>query len=158
MVQGIYSYIVHSSPTMYSYDVHRTSYLRTPVCTCVCVCVCTYTSYTVHTSMYLYKLDTHSSYTHAHTSTAQHSKHTTVHHTTVHHTTPHDSSTAPAHTHFTLTPGRAAHAATNHFACGLLCVQVLGRDEHPPGAAFSAWCTPAACTSCSRRQQPFDYY
>ena len=40
---------------------------------------------------------------------------------------------APAHTHVTLTPGRAAHAATNHYTFALLRGQVLARDDHPPG-------------------------
>ena len=59
---------------------------------------------------------------------------------------------SPAHaqSHIPSALGPAAHAATNHSACGLLCVQVLGRDEHPPGAAFSALCTACASTSCSR--------
>ena len=46
-------------------------------------------------------------------------------------------SPAAAHTHFTLTHGRNAHAATKHHAWPVSRGQVRIRDDHPPGAAFA---------------------
>ena len=53
---------------------------------------------------------------------------------------------SPAHaqSHIPSALGPAAHGATNHFACGLLCVQVLGLDDQPSGAACLILCTSTA--------------
>ena len=60
---------------------------------------------------------------------------------------------APAHTHFTLTPGRAAHAATNHYTLPVSRAQVCVRDDHPSGGAFSPSCASSTSRSCSRRER-----
>ena len=59
-------------------------------------------------------------------------------------------SPAHAHTDITCSLGPAAHDATNHYTCGLLCLQVLGRDDQPTGAACLCLCMSSACTSSSR--------
>ena len=59
-------------------------------------------------------------------------------------------SPAHAHTDITCAPGPAAYAATDHYTYGLLCLQVLGRDDQPTGAACSRSCMSSACTSSSR--------
>ena len=67
---------------------------------------------------------------------------------------------SPAHaqSHIPSALGPAAHGATNHFACGLLCVQVLGLEDQPPGAACLILCTSAACMSCSRCMEQLCLY
>ena len=60
---------------------------------------------------------------------------------------------APAHTKHTLTPGRAAYAATNHHTSRVPRGQVRVRDDHRTGGDFSPSCASSTSRSCSRRER-----